>query len=61
MERTERKAYRVSDLPELLGIGRSAAYALTRRADFPSLRVGSSIIIPAEALDRWLNQQVQKG
>lgn len=43
--------YRVSELPALLGIGRNAAYALTRKAGFPAFRVGKSIWFPQT---RWI-------
>lgn len=46
--------YTVSDLYELLPIGRNSIYRLVNRSDFPKLRVGKRIIIPVQKLTEWL-------
>ena len=57
----EKLAYRVNDLPRILGIGRNAAYALCKRPDFPSVKIGNSIIIPVDALNKCLATQLAQG
>ena len=37
-----------------LGVGRSTVYALLKRADFPSARLGRRIVVPESALREWL-------
>lgn len=50
--------YNVRDIAELLGICLPAAYELCNRADFPAIRVTPRrIIIPADGLQRWLEEQ----
>lgn len=50
--------YNVRDIAELLGICLPAAYELCSRADFPAIRVTPRrIIIPADGLQRWLEEQ----
>ncbi|WP_302949124.1 excisionase family DNA-binding protein [uncultured Selenomonas sp.] len=44
----------VRELAERMGISLLMAYDLTRRADFPSIRVGARILIPVEAFHTWL-------
>ena len=55
----ERMTLTVSDLQHALGIGRNQAYDLVNRADFPKIRVGRKILIPRDALIRWLDKQTQ--
>lgn len=44
----------VSELGEMLGIGRNAAYALVHQKGFPSVQLGKRIVIPLEGLRDWL-------
>lgn len=50
----EKKTMNVRELAEQMGISLPLAYELTRRQDFPSLRVGTRIIIPIDAFKDWL-------
>ena len=54
-----RMALRPGELATVLGIGRNAAYQLCNRADFPTVRVGHKVIIPMDALRRWLEDQTE--
>lgn len=53
----EKLALTVRDVQEALGIGRTPAYNLVNRADFPSIRIGHKIVIPRDAFMRWLEAQ----
>ena len=44
----------VRELAKSLDIGVNHALELTRRADFPSARLGKIIVVPVEALNEWL-------
>ena len=44
----------VTEMSEQLGISKPTAYELTRREDFPSLKIGRRIVIPVEAFQKWL-------
>jgi excisionase family DNA binding protein len=54
-------AYRVEDIQRILGIGRSSAYSLIHQNGFPSIRVGTRVIIPADLFHSWINTQAGKG
>lgn len=56
----EKLTLTVSDLQHALGIGKNQAYDLVNRADFPKIRVGRKILIPRDALSRWLDKQTQQ-
>ena len=66
MKETKYKEY--SDLPltltvpevgEVLGISRAAAYQLVRSRGFPSLKIGTRILVPKDKLIAWINEQVE--
>jgi len=50
----DRLLLRPGEVADLLGIGRSKVYALLAAKDLPSVRVGRSVRIPAQARARWV-------
>jgi excisionase family DNA binding protein len=44
---------------ELIGIGRSKVYELLACGELPSIRVGSSVRVPVEALRTWIARQLE--
>ena len=44
----------VRELAEALGVSVNTALALTRRADFPSAKLGKRTVTPVAALNEWL-------
>ena len=47
----------VTDMAGVLGISRAGAYELVKREGFPSLSVGSRIIIPKDQFISWVKRQ----
>ena len=43
------------DVASVLGISRAGAYELVRSDGFPSLRIGSRIVVPKEKFIEWIN------
>ena len=58
---TDRLLLRPLEVAHTLGIGRSKAYELIARGTLPSLRLGGSVRVPADALREWVRQQVAGG
>lgn len=54
------KLLKVNEVAEILGLGRLSTYQLCHRADFPALRLGRAIRVPADALDEWIRRQLQR-
>ena len=49
----------VPDVAAVLGISRAAAYELARSKDFPSLRIGTRIVVPKDKFINWINRRVE--
>jgi len=56
----ERLAYSVPEAAELLGVGTATLYAYVRAGLIPHVRIGRRIVIPAKALEEWMNQKAQE-
>lgn len=57
----EKRFYSVSDLYNgVVPVGRSTVYRWVRRVDFPKVVVGRKILIPIEAFNHWIDEQMQK-
>ncbi|MBR1496278.1 MAG: helix-turn-helix domain-containing protein [Oscillospiraceae bacterium] len=46
---------------EALGIAAASGYELLHREGFPSLRIGSRIVVPKDKFIRWVNEQTGGG
>ena len=49
------KVYTVKELQQILKIGRKQAYELISSGEIPSMRIGSSIRIPVQGVDSFIN------
>ena len=50
----------VLDVASVLGISRAGAYELVKSDGFPSLTIGSRIIVPKEDFILWIKQKVSE-
>lgn len=48
---------RANEAARLLGVSRSRIYELVAAGTVPSVRLGSSVRIPLQALRQWVSQQ----
>ena len=49
-------ALSVAEMAEALGVSRTTAYELVNREGFPSAHLGQRIVVPVDALKRWLER-----
>ena len=54
----ERLLLRPSEVAEMLSVGRSTLYELLADGVVPSVRVGTVLRVPADALRTWLEEEV---
>lgn len=50
----------VPEIAAVLGISRAAAYELARTKDFPSLQIGTRIVVPKDKFIDWINRRVEE-
>ena len=46
---------------KVLGVSLSSGYELMHEADFPTLRVGSRMVVPREQFIQWVNAHTKGG
>lgn len=49
----------VNQVAKVLGISRTSAYDLVKEKDFPSITIGSRIVVPKEELILWIKNQIK--
>lgn len=59
--RNERVALSVTEAAALLGVSRPTVYQLLNREDFPSFRIGARRLISRAGLERWVQEQTERG
>ena len=52
---TQRRVVSVTEASQILGIGRNLCYDAIRRREIPSIRCGKRILVPLEALNKFLS------
>ena len=45
---------------QVLGIAKSSAYELMHEKDFPSLCIGSRLVVPKEHFKKWVDEQIER-
>lgn len=51
----------VDEMAKMIGVNRQTAYALAKMDNFPAIRISERrIIIPIDALNKWLNESAFK-
>lgn len=50
----------VSQVAKVLGISRTSSYDLVKEKDFPSITIGSRIVVPKDELILWIKNQIKK-
>lgn len=50
----------VSQVAKVLGISRTSTYDLVKEKDFPSITIGTRIVVPKDELILWIKNQIKK-
>ena len=48
---------RAPEVARLLGLGRSKVFAMVAAGELPVIRIGRSVRIPRQALERWIRDE----
>lgn len=49
----------VNQVAKALGISRTSSYELVRSKGFPSMTIGSRIVVPKEEFISWIKDQIE--
>ena len=55
----DRRLLRIDEVATRLQIGRSTAYRLCQQRRLPTLIIGKTVRVPADALEEWVRRNVQ--
>jgi excisionase family DNA binding protein len=55
----KRICYTVSELAEILPLGKNSLYRLVKSKDFPKITVGKKILIPVAGLAKWMEANTE--
>lgn len=61
MIQTPKRVYSVAEAAQILGVSESKVYQLVRMQGFPTVMVGRRIKVSVQGLDRWIEEQAEKG
>lgn len=50
----------VATVAKLLGISQSSGYELMHEKEFPSIKIGSRILVPRDKLKEWLEEKMMQ-
>lgn len=50
----------IADVADVLGIGLAHAYEVVRRQDFPTITLGSRIIVPRDKFIQWIEEKTNE-
>ncbi|MDD4509328.1 MAG: helix-turn-helix domain-containing protein [Oscillospiraceae bacterium] len=53
----DKRTYTVDEIQDILSISRPTAYALVKKNEFRSIRVGGHIRVSKKSFDDWLDTQ----
>ena len=57
----EKSTMSVQELSQQMGISLPMAYALVKEPGFPTLRIGTRILVPVEGFQNWLRNKSESG
>lgn len=53
--------YSVPEAAKVLGVSASKMYEVVRIKGFPTIRVGTRLLVSVKGLENWIEEQAQKG
>ena len=51
----------VPEAAKIVGVSSAKMYQLVRTEGFPTVHIGKRILVSAKGLERWIEEQAQKG
>lgn len=60
-EAVERLTLSIPETAQILGISRSQMYALAKSDGFPTIAIGTRLLVSRKGLERWVEERSQLG
>jgi excisionase family DNA binding protein len=54
-------ALSIPEAAKLIGVSKSRMYELAKTSGFPTIQVGTRLLVSAKGLERWVEEQAQRG
>jgi len=51
----------VPEAADVLGVSRAKMYQIVKMKGFPTIHVGQRLLVSAKGLERWIEEQANKG
>lgn len=61
MDNLQKLTLSVAEAAKVVGISDRYMYDLVKTEGFPTIRVGKRLLVSAKGLERWLEEQAEKG
>ena len=53
--------YSVPEAAKILGVSASIMYEVVKIDGFPTIKIGGRLLVSAKGLERWIDEQSQRG
>ena len=53
--------YSVPEAAKILGVSASKMYEVVKIDGFPTIKIGGRLLVSAKGLERWIDEQSQRG
>ena len=57
----EKLTWSASEAAEIVGVSVSKMYEMMRIEGFPTIKLGKRLLVSRKGLERWIEEQAQKG
>ena len=57
----QKLTYSVPEAAKILGVSASKMYEVVKIDGFPTIKIGGRLLVSAKGLERWIDEQSQRG
>lgn len=57
----EKLTLSIPEAAKILGVSKAKMYQIARIKGFPTIQVGTRLLVSAKGLERWVDEQAEKG
>ena len=61
MVKREKLTLSVPEAAQIVGVSQSKMYEIVKIKGFPTIQIGRRLLVSAKGLERWIEEQAEKG